>query len=437
MAIEKLTARRVATAAQRGYLSDGGGLYLRIGAAGNKSWVFRFKLPSGKTREMGLGALHTVSLAEARVRAAKARLQRLDGIDPVAERHRERQDSRVAAARQMTFKGCADAYIAAHQAGWKNEKHRQQWPNTLRDWVFPIFGGSPVATIDTGHVMRALEQNTAPDGEPPVTLWLAKPETASRVRGRIETVLDWAAARGHRPRGDNPARWRGHLDALLPARNKVAAVRHHTALPYGELPAFMAALRQQDNVGALALEFCILTCARTGEVMGARWGEFDLPKKLWTIPAARMKAGRLHRVALSGAALAILHKMAVLVGGPAGDPDAHVFPGGKVGAGLSQMAMLMLLRRIGRDDLTVHGFRSAFSDWCAEQTAFSTEVREMALAHTVGDKVEAAYRRGDLLQKRYELAEAWAAYCGGGGDARKAEVPTPVPPVADIAEAAE
>jgi integrase len=251
-----------------------------------------------------------------------------------------------------------------------------------------------VQAIDVGLVMKALEP-----------IWNEKPETASRVRGRIESVLDWATARGYR-QGENPARWRGHLENLLPKKSKVWRVEHHAALPYTEIGAFMAELREQDGTAARALEFAILTAARTGEVIGATWSEIDLEGHLWTIPAVRMKAGKEHRVPLSDAALAVLRAMGEVQTGE------FVFPGNRAKQPLSQMAMLMLLRRMGRDGLTVHGFRSAFSDWCAEQTAFPSEVREMALAHTVGDKVEAAYRRGDLFEKRRQLAEAWARYCG-------------------------
>lgn len=268
----------------------------------------------------------------------------------------------------------------------KNKKHAGQWQQTLEDYVYPIFGSLPVLAIDTVLVMKAIEP-----------IWTTKPETASRVRGRIESVLDWATARGYRS-GENSARWKGHLENLLPKRSKVARVEHHAALPYAELPGFMAELRQQNGIAARALEFAILTAARTGEVIGATWAEIDFEARLWTVPAGRMKAGRDHRVPLSEAAMAILR---LLHGARTGD---RVFP-------ISNMAMLMLLRRMGRGDLTAHGFRSTFSDWCAEQTNTPSEVREMALAHTVGDKVEAAYRRGDMFDKRRHLAEAWARYC--------------------------
>jgi integrase len=293
----------------------------------------------------------------------------------------------------MTFREGAETYIAAHKAGWKNPKHAAQWPATLATYVYPVFGDLPVQAIDTGLVMKALEP-----------IWTAKPETATRVRGRIESVIDWATARGYR-QGENPARWRGHLENLFPKKSKVRRVEHHPALPYDEIGAFTASLRGQGGIGARALEFLILTAARTGEVIGARWDEFDLAQKVWTVPAERMKAGKEHRVPLSAPALAIVEAMRET------RESEFVFPGGKRGKPLSNMAMLKLLKRMGRDDLTAHGFRSSFRDWAAESTGFPSEVVEMALAHMVGDKVEAAYRRGDLFAKRRQLMEAWARYC--------------------------
>jgi integrase len=398
---KRFTARTVETIKKPGLHADGAGLYLHVSKNGARSWIFRWKR-DGRLHDMGLGPLNTVSLAEARDKALACRKLKYEGRDPIEERRSQRQAVRLEGARAMTFRQCGDAYIAAHRAGWKNDKHAAQWPSTLTTYVYPIFGDQPVQIVDVALVMKALEP-----------IWNAKPETASRVRGRIESVLDWASARGYR-HGENPARWRGHLENLLPKRSKVARVKHHAALPYAEIGTFMAELRQQEGIAARALEFAILTAARTGEVIGATWAEIDLEGRLWTIPAERMKAGREHRVPLSEAAVAILRAMAEVRLGK------HVFPGARDNRPLSQMAMLMLLRRMGRDGLTVHGFRSAFSDWCAEQTAFPSEVREMALAHTVGDKVEAAYRRGDLFEKRRQLAEAWARYCdkrtAAGGD---------------------
>jgi integrase len=359
---------------------DGRGLYLRIGPGGNKSWIYRFAL-AGKTRDMGLGPYPEISLAEARERADAQRRLRLNGIDPIAARQADRQQAKLDAAKVMTFKACAEGYIAAHRAGWKNPKHAAQWPATLGGFVYPIFGNLPVQEVDVGLVMKAIEP-----------IWTTKPETAGRVRGRIESVLDWATARGYR-QGDNPARWRGHLENLLPKKTKVRRVEHHAALPYAQLAGFMAELRQQEGSAARALEFAILTAARTGEVIGARWDEVDLGAKLWTVPGERMKAGKEHRVPLTDAALTILEKMAAVREGD------FIFAGGKAGRPLSNMALLMTIRRMGHTDLTTHGFRSTFADWCAEQTTSPSEVREMALAHAVSDKVEAAYRRGGFIRE--------------------------------------
>jgi integrase len=388
----RLTAIKVAKATRPGLLADGHGLYLRIKPTGAKSWVFRYRR-DGKLHDMGLGPVHIITLAEARAKALELRRQRFDGTDPLAAKREAATKARIGAAKGMTFQACAEAYIAAHRAGWKNAKHAWQWPSTLEAYVYPIFGALPVQAVDVGLVMKAIQP-----------IWTAKPETASRVRGRIESILDWATASGHR-QAENPARWRGHLENLLPKKSKVRRVAHHAALPYVELPAFMGQLRQQQSFSARALEFTILTAARTGEVIGATWTEIDFEGRLWTIPGGRMKAGREHRVPLSDAALAILRPLAEARTGE------YVFPSLRDDRPLSQTVMLMLLRRMGRGDLTVHGFRSAFSDWTAEQTGTPSEVREMALAHTVSDKVEAAYRRGDLFEKRRALMDVWARYC--------------------------
>ena len=395
----KLSARAVSTAAEPGWYDDGGGLRLQVTKSGAKSWVYRFML-AGKSREMGLGSLADVTLAEARATAAEARKLVKSGVDPIAQRDADREAARataaLAAARAMTFKQCAGAYIEAHRAGWKNAKHATQWPNTLRDYAYPVFGELPVQDIDLPMVLKVLEP-----------IWNEKTETASRVRGRIEAVLDWATVRGFR-KGDNPARWRGQLSHLLAAPSKVQKVEHHAALPYVEVGTFMAVLRQREAIAARALEFTILTAARTGEVIGATWAEIDLNAATWTIPGARMKAGREHRVPLSNRAFEILSEMAKLRVSDAG--DAPVFPSAR-GNPLSNMAMAMLLRRMERADLTAHGFRSTFRDWAAERTAYPNEVVEMALAHTVGNKVEAAYRRGDLFEKRGRLMTDWATFC--------------------------
>jgi integrase len=303
--------------------------------------------------------------------------------------------ARLDAAKAMTFQQCADAYIAAHRAGWRNGKHAAQWNTTLATYAGRVMGTLPVQTIDTALVLKALEP-----------IWTTKPDTASRLRGRIEAVLDWAKVRGYRAE-ENPARWRGHLDKLLPARSKLRKIRHHTALPYAELPSFMIGLHEKEGISARALEFTILTATRTGETIGAQWNEFDLLDRTWTVPAERMKAGREHRVPLSTRALANLDKMQA----HRSANDGFVFSGRKLGKPLSNMAFLMLLRSMGRGDLTTHGFRSSFRDWVAERTNVPSEVAEMALAHAVGNKVEAAYRRGDLFDKRRRLMQQWATFC--------------------------
>jgi integrase len=390
--IHRLSAVKIANVKQRGLYADGGGLYLQVSRNGSRSWIYRFKQNS-RARDMGLGSLTTVSLATAREMAAECRRKRLAGIDPIEHRQTDRREAQLAAARSMTFDQCRDAFIEAHRAAWRNAKHRGQWTASLATYVTPVLGPLLIQSVDVGLVMKALEP-----------IWSTKPETAARVRGRIERVLDWAKVRGFR-QGENPARWRGHLDALLPAHRSVRKVKHHAALPYSEIGTFMAALKTRAAVAARALEFTILTAARTGEVLGARWEEIDFQGKMWVVPPSRMKSGREHRVPLSRAAVSVLKEM------QARHQDALVFPGDRHGKPLSNMAMLMILRRMDRADLTAHGFRSTFRDWAAECTNFPREVAEAALAHLVGDKVEAAYRRGDLFEKRRRLMDAWAAYC--------------------------
>jgi integrase len=391
--LHKLTATEVTKGKTPGYFGDGGGLWLQVSPALTKSWVFRFTL-DGKSREMGLGPVHTVSLAEAREKAREQRQLLLDRVDPIEARDSLRRTAVASAARSVTFKAEAEAYIEAHRAGWKNAKHADQWANTLQTYAYPHIGKLLVSEIDAALVMKCLQP-----------IWTTKTETANRVRGRIESVLDYATTLKHRT-GDNPARWRGHLDNLLPKPAKVAKREHHAALPYAQAGEFMKALRLQDGLGARALEFTILTAMRTGEAIGARWPEIDLAGAVWTLPGSRMKAGRPHRVPLSKPAVALLK-------GLQGLDKALVFPGAKQGKPLSNMAMLVLLqKRMGRPDLTVHGFRSTFRDWAAEQSNFPNEVVEMALAHTIDDPTEAAYRRGDLFEKRSRLMQAWADYCG-------------------------
>ncbi len=389
---ERLTALTVSRSKAQGYYADGGGLYLQVAASGSRSWVYRFML-HGRAREMGLGPLPDTSLAEARENATQFRKLRREGIDPIEWRKAAKAQAMLEAAKSITFDECASAYIKSHPASWRNAKHADQWRNTLATYASPIFGSLSVQGIDVGLVMRVLQP-----------IWSEKTETAARLRGRIENILDWATVRGYR-KGENPARWRGHLEKLLPQQSKVSRVEHHAALPFAEIAAFMASLRSQEGTAARALEFAILTAARTKEVLGARWGEVNIADAVWTIPAERMKGGREHRIPLSSACIAILEAMKSLRSGE------FLFPGMRSGKPLSNMSMLMLLRRIGRGDLTTHGFRSSFRDWAAERTEFPTEVAEMALAHVVGSKVEAAYRRGDLFEKRRRLAETWAAYC--------------------------
>ncbi|WP_426051722.1 tyrosine-type recombinase/integrase [Brevundimonas sp. SL161] len=392
--------------AKPGRHADGGGLHLLVKESGARSWVYRFML-KGKARDVGLGAAGPggVSLANARDLAAVLRLKVKAGTDPLAERQQQAAEA-VAAAQKatiagITFKAVAERYIAANEGGWRNDKHRQQWRNTLANYVYPVMGDLPVGDIGTAHVLQILE-----------AIWTEKPETASRVRGRIETVLDAAKARGYRD-GDNPARWRGHIAQILPARSRLTR-GHHRAMPYADVPAFMAKLRDRQATSALALEFVILTAARTNEVLGATWAEVELDKGLWTIPGARMKAGKEHRVPLSPRAGEILQAVK-----PLGKDS--LFPS-DVGGKLSSMAMTMLLRRMDAD-CTVHGFRSSFRDWAAECTAYAHEVCEMALAHTIGNKSEAAYRRGDLFEKRRRLMGEWAIYCAHDGVAAATVTP--------------
>ena len=394
--IGKLTALKVEKAKQPGMYADGGGLYLRVTDDGTKNWVYRYML-NGRPRWMGMGPLHTIGLAEARNRAAECRRQRHDGVDPIEARRAGRQQVLLEAAKVVTFRECAAKYIAAHRAGWRNAKHAAQWEATLGTYADPTIGALPVQAIDMALVLKVIEP-----------IWTIKPETAGRVRGRLESILDWARVRGYRE-GENPARWRGHLDKALPARSKVRKVEHHAALAYAELPKFLEKLREQEGTAARALEFTILTAARTGETLGAKWSEIDLLEKVWKIPADRMKARKEHRVPLPPRALAILGQMQPLRRD--GQADAFVFPGNKRGKPLSNMAFLMLMRRMDRDDLTAHGFRSTFRDWAAERTNFPAEVAEMALAHAVSDKTVAAYNRSDLFDRRRRLMAQWASFC--------------------------
>jgi integrase len=382
--IHRLTARAVVVASKRGLLADGGGLFLQIARNGSKSWLFRYAR-AGRTRHMGLGPTHTVTLAEARERARECRSLLANGHDPLDKRAHERVDSR-----SITFDECASSYIATHKNSWRNAKHAVQWQSTLQTYVSPAFGDAPVDMVKVADVLRVVEP-----------LWSAKPETASRVRGRVEAILDWASARGLRS-GDNPARWRGHLDKLLPAKAKVRPALHHASLEFTETAAFIADLRKRTSVAAAALEFLILTAARTNEVLGAEWSEIDVNSGVWTVPATRMKAGKQHRVPLPQAAISILERMS---------PTSQFVFAGPKGRPLSNMALLALLKRMGRTGITVHGFRSTFRTWASERTSVQREVAEAALAHSSGSKVEQAYQRGDLFLKRKQLMRNWAEFC--------------------------
>jgi integrase len=386
-----LTEKKIAKLKEPGRYGDGNrsGLYVQVQSPTNRSWLLRYER-DGRERWMGLGSLHVFNLAEARERARKARQLIADGIDPLDARAQERARRDLEAARTITFEKAATAYYDAHERSWKNRKHAAQFLSTLKAYAFPKIGKLPVADIETGPVLTCIEP-----------IWATKTETANRVRGRIEAVLDWATVRGYR-KGDNPARWKGHLSETLPSRGKIQKVVHHPALAFAELPAFIMELKEREGVAARAVEFSILTAARTGETIGARWDEIDL--KTWTIPAERMKAKKEHRVPLSGPALEILNAL------PREEGNAHVFIGPRR-HGLSNMAMASVLRRMNRDDITVHGFRSTFRDWASETTAYPTDVVEQALAHAVGSKVERAYRRGDVLAKRARLMAEWARYC--------------------------
>lgn len=381
--------------AKPGYWLDGDGLYLQVSESGAKSWIYRFQI-NGKRREMGLGSLAVVSAKDARRRAAEARALLLDKIDPLEHR---KQQAQVAAARAsevaagaVTFKKVSLEYIELNRAGWKNSKHAAQWENTLASYAYPVLGDIAVGEVDTARVLEVLNP-----------IWLTKTETAKRLRGRIELVLSYAKVKGYRS-GENPAAWRGHLDNVLPQPGKIAPHKHHAALPYDQMGEFMGKLRTHEGVSVLCLEFVILTACRSGEALKAKWSEIDEEKGVWVIPASRMKARKEHRIPLSDAALAVLEDAKKLCQGE------HIFPGVRSGKPMSDMSLTMLLRRL-RPGVTVHGFRSAFRDWAAEVTHYPGEMAEMALAHVVGNKVEAAYRRGDMFEKRRQMMADWAAWC--------------------------
>jgi integrase len=374
------------------------GLALQVLESGGRSWILRATVGT-KRRDMGLGGYPDVALAKAREAAAEARAKIRQGVDPIQEVQAAREVLRLSQANAVPFKRAALAYIETHELGWRNAKHAQQWRNSLETYAYPLIGDTLVGDIELPHVLKVLEP-----------IWRTKTETATRVRGRIEKVLDWATTRGYR-KGLNPARWRGHLDNLLPAPNKIAKEEHHAALPVGEVGAFVEKLRTHSGMGALALEFGILTAARSGEVRGARWSEIDLSERVWTVPGNRMKAGREHRVPLSDAAMTLLNKIREGLNFPDGEEppaDWLVFVAPRGGI-LSDGTLNAVIRRMGLD-VVQHGFRSTFRDWASERTNYPNDVAEMALAHTIPSKVEAAYRRGDLFEKRRRLMADWADF---------------------------
>jgi len=389
MAIHKLSPRKVATASAGKY-EDGAGLRLVVSKSGAKKWILRFSL-NGTRREMGLGSYPDVDLATARVQASENRKLIREGVDPIEARKNEPD-------KIPKFTSCAASYIKAHRKGWKNAKHARQWVSTLKTYSRPVIGSKLVDAITTEDVLKILKP-----------IWTEKTETAKRVQGRIENILDFAAAHKYRDMS-NPARWRGHLDMLLPKPSRVRTIRHHPAMPYEEVPAFMAELSTHKSVSALALRLLVMTAVRTNELLKAQWSEIDCKTAVWTIPAERMKAKREHRVPLTG------HMIADIKALPRVDGNPYLFPGARYGKPLSNMALLQLMRGMGygvngdRGDYVPHGFRSSFRDWSGEVSSYPRDVAEMALAHTIKDKVEAAYRRGDLFKKRRMMMESWSKY---------------------------
>jgi integrase len=388
-ALHRLSNLKVERAKRPGMYADGGSLYLRVAEGGSKQWIFRYTV-NGRNRDMGLGPVHTLTLAEARERATEARKLRLDGIDPIANKRARVAALRAADAKAKTFADCVKGFIEDNESSWTSVKHRRQWETSLIKYAYPILGSLPVAVIDTPLVLRVLKP-----------IWDAKRETASRLRGRIENVLGWATVHHYRS-GDNPARWNGLLEHALPA---VVKGDHHAALPYTQVASFMQALRKDTGIVARALEFITLTAVRLGEATGATWDEIDLEAKTWTIPASRMKADQEHRVPLSDAAISVLKTVREI------RQSDYVFAGFKPGRPIGGDALRELIKKLAGDDVTVHGLRSTFRDWAADCTSFPNEVAEMALSHAIPSAVEAAYRRGDLFEKRRRLMEAWAEFC--------------------------
>jgi integrase len=389
--INRLTALAVSRIAKAGYTGDGGGLYLQVTTPNSKSWIFRYSM-HGRRREMGLGPYPAIGLAEARELAAKARALAKSGTDPITARSEAEAERRLSSSRAITFKTGMELFLKTNKAGWRNDKHKAQWSSSLERYAIPTIGKLSIATVGITEITRILEP-----------IWADKVETASRLRGRLERILDWARVRGYRT-GDNPARWRGNLDKILPARRKVSKVRHHAAVPIDELPAVYQRLECSRGVASLALRFIILTAARASEVTGARWDEIDIPGRVWTVPAHRIKSSRVHRVPLSKQAIVLVQQAEDAKCSPL------VFPSPIPGKALSLTSLSKALAAAHGGNATTHGFRSTFRDWASERTNFPREVAEMALAHVIGDKVEAAYRRGDLFAKRSAMMERWAEF---------------------------
>jgi integrase len=392
--LNRLTSLKVARAKRPGMYADGGSLYLRVAPGGSRQWMFRYTALDGRPRDMSLGAAHTFTLAEARERATEARKFRADGVDPLEHKRARKAALRAADAKAMTFRQCAEGFIRDNESEWTSARHRDEWQVTLSRYAFPLLGSLPVEAIDTPLVLKVVKP-----------LWERIPVTAKRLLGRIENVLGWATVHHYR-HGDNPARWRGHLEHALPALSKVARIEHHAALPYAQVGGFMAKLREDSSVGSWCLQFITLTAARMGEALGAGWSELDIDNRVWVVPPRRMKGGREHRVPLSEPAIAVLDAMRAI------RHNDWVFPGAREGRPIGENTVGRLAKAAaGGDTTTVHGLRSTFRDWCSERTSFPREVAEMALAHAIPNAVEAAYRRGDLFDKRRRLMDAWAEFC--------------------------
>jgi len=388
---KQLTALKVKKLKEAKSYPDGDGLYLQISKSGNKTWFYRYQ-KAGKDHKHGLGSYPTVTLDRARNKARACNVLRDKGIDPIEHKKQQVLDEELEKLKGITFEKCAIAYIDAHKAGWKNRKHEQQWRNTLKTYAYPYIGKLAVKSIDTGLVLKVLEP-----------IWNEKTETATRVRQRIENILDWAKVRKYRS-GENPALWRGHLDKILPKPTKVTKVKHFNAMPYVNVPKYFKKLRKTETLAAKSLAFIILTASRNGEARGATWDEIDLKKGVWELPSERMKADRPHRVPLSKEAIKVLKEAKKLSRGE------YVFSGLKKDKPISEATIRNLIKT-DHSDVTIHGFRSSFRDWCAEMTNYPREVAEAALAHTLKDKTEAAYQRGDIFVKRKKLMDAWASYC--------------------------